>query len=230
MLNNLIQIAGVINLEEALMLIDECIEYIGFPLRLKDGREDLSEQSAREIIKYIKPISKPVLITYQQNAKEISEFYEYLEVDIIQLHGHIKLEEVRNLKKLYPDLLIIKSLIVRNDNLEEITDEINMFSDFTDYFITDTFDPKTGRTGATGKTHDWEISRQIVNISPKPVILAGGLNPENVRDAINVVKPAGVDTHTGVENLSGKKDAELVKKFVSESQKGFNDLLNGDKD
>ena len=223
---NIIQIAGVIDLKEALMLVDQGASYIGFPLRLKDGREDLSEEAAREIIKKIRPISEPVLITYLKIAKEISEFCEYLNVDIVQLHGQIELEEVVELKKLFPKLLIIKSLIVKDNNMKELSTEINNFSKYTDLFITDTYDPGTGRTGATGKTHDWEISREIVKISSKPVILAGGLNAENVRDAIQKVKPAGVDSHTGLENLNGKKNPELVKLFVTESNKGFNDLLN----
>ena len=226
MLNNIIQIAGVINLEEALMLVDQGVEYIGFPLRLKDGRKDISEEDARLIISKIKPKSKPVLITYLEKAKEISDFCKYLDVDIIQLHGEIELKEARNLKKLSPNLQIIKSLIVKENNIEELSHDINIFSQYADLFITDTYDPQTGRTGATGKTHDWEISRKIVELSPKPVILAGGLNPNNVREAILKVKPAGVDSHTGVESPDGKKSLRLVREFVTEAQKGFNNLLN----
>ncbi len=226
MLNNIIQIAGVINLEEALMLVDQGVEYIGFPLRLKDGRKDISEEDARLIISKIKPQSKPVLITYLEKAKEISDFCKYLNVDIIQLHGEIELEEARNLKKLSPNLQIIKSLIVKENNIEELSHDINIFSQYADLFIMDTYDPQTGRTGATGKTHDWKISSKIVELSPKPVILAGGLNPNNVREAILKVKPAGVDSHTGVESPDGKKSLRLVREFVTEAQKGFNNLLN----
>ncbi len=88
-------------------------------------------------------------------------------------------------------------------------------------FITDTFDPATGAEGATGKTHDWNISRELVKLSERPVILAGGLNPENVRKSIEFVRPVGVDVHTGVENSSGRKDETLVKKFVSQAKLGF---------
>ncbi len=74
-----------------------------------------------------------------------------------------------------------------------------------DAYITDTYDPVTKASGATGKTHNWEISKNLVELSAKPVILAGGLNPENVYDAILKVKPAGVDVHTGIENVIWKK-------------------------
>ena len=90
-----------------------------------------------------------------------------------------------------------------------------------DGFITDTYAPETGASGATGRTHDWTVSRGLVQLSPKPVILAGGLTPTNVRQAIAEVRPAGVDVHTGVEDASGRKDRAKVLAFVAESMAGF---------
>ncbi|MCW3136257.1 MAG: phosphoribosylanthranilate isomerase [Canidatus Methanoxibalbensis ujae] len=69
--------------------------------------------------------------------------------------------------------------------------------------------------GGTGVVHDWEISARTVSSLGKPVILAGGLNPENVRLAIMRVRPFAVDVSSGVENASGWKDEEKVRKFVS---------------
>jgi phosphoribosylanthranilate isomerase len=94
-------------------------------------------------------------------------------------------------------------------------------SSYVGAFITDTFDPATGLSGATGKVHDWSVSRSIVELSGKPVILAGGLTADNVKEAILKVRPAGVDSHTGVEGTDGRKKRELVRKFVSEAKKGF---------
>lgn len=226
MLKNIIQIAGVLDLEEALMLADQGVDYTGFPLRLKDGREDLSEADARLIINKIQNITNPVLITYSEYAKEIIELSNYLDVKVVQLHGKIEESEIKKIKNFSPDIKIIKSLIVKKDNREDLSFEINSYSDYVDLFITDTFDPQTGRSGATGKTHNWEISRYLVEMSPIPLILAGGLNPDNVRDAILKVRPAGVDCHTGVEDSNGRKNSQLVIKFVSEARKGFNDLNN----
>jgi len=96
-----------------------------------------------------------------------------------------------------------------------------VLSQFVDAFITDTFDPDTGAEGATGKTHDWNVSKKLVRLSPKPVIIAGGLNHTNVRRAILEINPAGVDAHTGVEGKDGRKDFNLIKKFVEESRLGF---------
>ena len=88
-------------------------------------------------------------------------------------------------------------------------------------YITDTFNPATGREGATGLTHDWSISRRLVELSPRPVILAGGLTPENVTDAIRAVRPAGADTHTGVEGPDGRKSAAKVRAFVEAARRAY---------
>ena len=125
------------------------------------------------------------------------------------------------LKALAPQLQIIKSLVVYENNLADLTALVEDLAPFVDMFITDTFDPTTGASGATGKIHDWTVSRKLVELSPKPIILAGGLNPTNVYEAIQIVRPAGVDVHTGVEDSSGRKSRSLVKAFVNEAVRGF---------
>lgn len=102
-----------------------------------------------------------------------------------------------------------------------IAKEMQTDMDWVDAFLLDTFDPVTGASGATGKIHDWGISRRLVEISTRPVILAGGLTPLNVRQAILMVRPAGVDVHSGVENHNGNKNRQRVKKFVSEAREAF---------
>ena len=103
----------------------------------------------------------------------------------------------------------------------ELEAEVTAFAPHVDGFITDTFDPATGASGATGKTHDRAVSRRLVELSPRPVILAGGLTPENVGRAIRTVRPAGVDVHTGVEDRNGRKDPRRVRAFVAEAEEAF---------
>ena len=227
-MKNLIQIAGVIDKEEAQMLMDADVHYLGFPLRLPVNKEDTTEEEAAEIIKIIKPPHRAVLITYLNKAEEIIEFCDKLNVNIVQLHGKISKEELVKTKALRPDLEIFKSLVVAEDNSSELENMVKDFSPWVDAFITDTFDPATGAEGATGKTHDWKISKKLVELSPKPVIIAGGLNASNVKKAITEIHPAGVDVHTGVEASDGRKDLELVKRFVEEASEGFR-KINTDK-
>lgn len=221
-MKNIIQIAGVIDKEEAQMIMNAGVDYLGFPLRLPVNKEDTTEEEASAIIKMIKHPYQAVLITYLDNATEIIEFCDKLNIKIIQLHGKISREELEITKSLRPDLEIFKSLVVAEDNLTELQKMIETLSPFVDAFITDTFDPETGAEGATGKTHDWNISKRLVELSPKPVIIAGGLNPANVKKAIIEIRPAGVDVHTGVEDSNGRKNPELVKRFIDEAKAGFN--------
>lgn len=220
-MKDLIQIAGIIDIDEAKLMMELGVDYLGFPLRLPVNKEDLTEDEAVEVIKTIKPPHKSVLITYLNNANEIISFCDKLNVKIIQIHGDISLEELIRTKTLRPDIEIIKSLVVATNNLDKLVNMVKDFSPYVDAFITDTFDPETGAEGATGKTHDWNISKMLVEISTKPVIIAGGLNHKNVKQAILEIKPAGVDVHTGVELPNGRKSEALLKKFIEESKEGF---------
>jgi phosphoribosylanthranilate isomerase len=93
------------------------------------------------------------------------------------------------------------------------------FAKVADYLILDTNDPSIGGVGASGATHDWRISREIVRTVPVPVIMAGGLRPENVAEAIRVVRPWGVDslTHTNERLADGgfRKDLDRVRAFIA---------------
>jgi len=218
---NIIQIAGVRNADEAKLLLGSGADFIGFPLRLAYHAPDLAEGAVAQIVADLSCSVKSVLITYLDNAKEIADLCHFLRVPTVQLHGAIDPTEVRKLREAAPNLFIIKSLIVRTGNFDELRQTVDQFAELADGFITDTFDPKTGATGATGQTHDWSVSRRLVEYSPKPVILAGGLNPANIGQAILTVRPAGVDAHTGLENTAGWKDANLVRHFIRTARDTF---------
>src|SRR5215475_3567930 len=225
--NNLVQIAGVIDLAEA-QLLQQCgVHYLGFPLRLSVHREDLTESEAAIIIKRLAPPVFGVLITYLNEGNKIAAFCHALGARIVQLHGEIDRDELKRAKMLDPTLTVIKSLIVGMQDGRTLEAMVSELSPFVDAFITDTFDPKTGASGATGKTHDWRVSRRLVELSDRPVILAGGLTPENVKRAILEVRPAGVDSHTGVEDSTGRKSREKVQKFLSEANEAFDLAKSG---
>lgn len=219
--DNLIQIAGVIDAAEAEMLQQCGVRYLGFPLRLPVHREDLTENEVAMIIKGLAPPVFGVLITYLDQANEIAAFCHALSARIVQLHGEIDRDELKRLKTLDPSLIVIKSLVVGMHEDRALEAMLSEFSPLVDAFITDTFDPKTGASGATGKIHDWGVSRRLVELSDRPVILAGGLTPENVMQGILEVGPAGVDSHTGVEDSTGRKSREKVQRFLSEAHEAF---------
>lgn len=219
--NGFIQIAGIIDKEEAELVIASGAEFLGFPLRLPVHKEDLTEEYTAEIISGFPEGVHGILITYLDKAEEIFDLMRKLNCEIVQLHGSIAKAEIVKLKELLPEAAVIKSLVVSENNFDELRDTVELLSGVCSAFITDTFDPATGASGATGKTHDWKISRELVKLSPIPVILAGGLNPSNVKEAIMSVKPAGVDVHTGVENSNGRKSAQKLEKFIRKAKEAF---------
>jgi phosphoribosylanthranilate isomerase len=219
-----IHVAGVIDLAEAQLLIDCGIRYLGFPFVLDHHKEDLTIDAAAAIASKLRNHATFFLITYLNSARAILELCHALSVNMVQLHGETSLEQIQLLRQEAPKLRLIKSLIVCGSNADTLIDEVQRYEASVDSFITDTFDPVTGASGATGRVHDWEISRRLVESSARPVILAGGLNAANVRQAIHAVRPAGVDVHTGIEGHNGRKRYDLTKRFVEEAQAGFADL------
>lgn len=206
------------------MVAQRGADFIGFPLRLGYHSPDVSERDAREIIARMNEPRRAVLITYLTDAHEIVSFTQDIGVSIVQLHAEVSPIELAKLKEIAPSLTIIKSLIVRPECIEAnhpIYPLAKELEPWVDAFITDTFDPATGATGATGRLHDWSVSARIARLVNKPLILAGGLNPANVFNAICTVRPAAVDAHTGVEDSVGNKSPDLVARFVSEARRGF---------
>ncbi len=206
------------------MLVRAGVDWLGFPLRLSCHKEDVPDDEAAAIIRTIEPPTVAVLITYLNKAADILDLCGKLGTRSVQLHGDVRVDELKLLRAEDRGILLVKSLIVTGENLRELEGQVAELSPYVDAFITDTFDPESGARGATGKTHDWRISRRLVEVSPKPVILAGGLTPDNVALAIRDVRPAGVDAHTGVEDANGDKSEDLARRFVGEARQAFSGL------
>lgn len=218
----MVQVAGVRCLDEGRMLLDCGVDLLGFPLRLPVHAPDTSEAQARLLIRDLGARSC-VLITYEDDPGRLIDLCRFLGVRTVQVHADVAPDVLAWIKVCH-SLRIIKSYVVGREALgpEEFS---AAYAPVCDAFITDTFDPGTGASGATGRTHDWLVSARLVRASLRPVILAGGLTPANVAEAIRVVQPAAVDAHTGLEAADGSKDQELVQAFVREARIGFGALM-----
>jgi len=137
---------------------------------------------------------------------------EQLNPDILHLgisEEILPLSKVKEIKEKYPQLKIMRSIAVINEESIKLAQE---YENIVDYLLLDTL---KSQLGATGEVHNWNISRKIVNSVKIPVLLAGGLGPDNVAEAIKKVKPAGVDSKTKTDKAdSHKKDIDKVKEFV----------------
>lgn len=223
--SGLLQAAGVHDLQEARAVAEAGFHLLGIPLRLPVHTPDLDEAQAAELTAALPSTLAPVLITYETEATALLELRESLRVRHLQLHASQgALQDAAllcEIKKRAPELFIIKSLVVGACHQDELEAQLQACAPYADAFITDTFDPVSGASGATGVTHDWTVSRRLARLSPRPLILAGGLDAGNVAAAIRFVRPAGVDAHSGLEDAAGRKSPQLMRAFVHAAREAF---------
>lgn len=139
-------------------------------------------------------------------------------LDVVQLHGFQTLE---NTERRFPEFgktmdglpTRIWAVVHTGRNESIALQQASLY----DAFVVDSF--TEARPGGTGRRCDWDAARRFVEQCPKAVLLAGGLTPENVREAIERVRPAGVDVSSGVEKVVRKKDLKKVEKFINECRR-----------
>ena len=138
------------------------------------------------------------------------------EITTIQLHSEIAPSSVERLRGRIPHLKIFKSVSVISADSVVYPEA---FEQLVDGFVLDSVNVATDQVGGTGKTHDWSVSREIVMRYPDiPIILAGGLNSENVRSAIEHVRPFGVDVNSGTKAADGFKDPRKMEAFIVQAK------------
>lgn len=213
-----VQIAGALDFEDAINIIQAGADEIGIPVGPDLHTPELTDEKACELIRKIGKRICVVAITYLIKASEVCRLLEKLNVKRVQLHGDIPVSEV---EKLTGQVYIVKSFSIGGVPEERLAEEIIRFEPFVNAFLLDTFDKISGARGATGKTHDWNVSKQLIRKTRRPVILAGGLNADNVSIAIKEVGPAGVDAHTRLENSQGRKDLQKLALFVEHAKNAF---------
>ncbi len=217
----MIQVAGVRDINEQAWLYDAGVRWFGYPFFISPHLPENTLHQIESMIKALPHDAMAVWIHYLSFAAPIVSVIEKFECEAIQCHGDISIDELKKIKKACPDIFIIKSLVIGGSPPKSLMETVQTYADYVDCFITDTYDAVTGATGATGLVHDWAVSQQLIEASEKPVMIAGGLNQDNVYDAILQTKPAGVDAHTGLETLGGRKCKMKVAEFLSNSLKGF---------
>lgn len=163
------------------------------------------------------PIARVAVMTPRDVAHAIHTVCE-LQPDCLQVHGYMSATELGEIKMVTGVQLIAAVNVPQQaEQPEEIVARAQEVAKIADFILTDT-KPKSCAGGGTGLTHDWSVSRLIRETIDKPLILSGGLNPVSVKRAIKAVGPHGVDVASGVESVIGKKDPELVRKFIENAR------------
>jgi len=213
-----IQIYTMQSIEEAQSVVALGVDHIGVTPSNIGLPGEVDFAMARAIVDAVGESAVSVALSVESNLDAIETMVQAVRPDILHLCGlenTLLPDSVHTLRGRLPNLVIMQAISVAGP---EGIDVALAYQDVSDYLILDTQAPDIDGIGASGKTHDWNISREIVRQVQIPIILAGGLSPENVVEAIRVVQPWGVDslTHTN-QSLPGggfRKDLARIRQFV----------------
>ncbi|SMB98343.1 phosphoribosylanthranilate isomerase [Thermanaeromonas toyohensis ToBE] len=193
-----VKICGIRSLEEAWAALDAGAHALGFVFAPSKRR--IEPETAREIIKKLPPFITAVGVFVNEPRSRLLEIASFCRLHVLQLHGEESPDYCRSLA--YP---LIKAIRVRDIRVLELIPRYPV-----EAILLDTYVP--GCPGGTGQTFNWEIAQEAVGMG-RPLILAGGLTPENVGEAIQKVRPYAVDVSSGVET-DGRKDPMKIARFI----------------
>ena len=204
------------SIKDAKMSIDAGADIIGILVGQEHTSNDFVDKyTAKKIADFAKGKCDISLVTHLTNADEIIELTQFIGNNVIQLHSDIDELEAEKIATELPDVQLVRLIHVSSEG--KICTDYKKIK-YADYYLLDSFNLKTNQVGGTGLTHDWNKSGELIKILDKPTFLAGGLNPENVADAIKQANPYGVDVNSGCKNDKGVKDKGKVKLFIKNAK------------
>ncbi|KXB01707.1 hypothetical protein AKJ43_03140 [candidate division MSBL1 archaeon SCGC-AAA261D19] len=212
-----VKICGLTRSGDVEMVCESGADMVGVIVNAKvPTPRNLDYRKARRVLEQVPSGVEKVAVGMPENLSEGLEIVNELDPDYLQLHSFPALNEVEELREA-TGIKLISAISIPREAMDSnaVVDCADRIADVSDYLLLDTERLARGRTG---ETHDWSISRRIRKSLDKPIFLAGGLNPSNVREAIKKVEPYGVDAASGVEAKPGVKDQEKVRAFVKASK------------
>jgi phosphoribosylanthranilate isomerase len=200
-----VKICGITNYEDAEASVEFGANALGFIFYRQSPRY-IEPERAREIISRIPPFVTAVGVFVNENPEDIMRTLEIARFDVCQLHGDETPEDCMRIP-----VKTIKAIRVKTSLNKE-----TLCSYPASAILLDSYSEKG--YGGTGATFDWNLARGLTHI--KPIIISGGLTPENVARAVKLACPYGVDVSSGVEDYPGKKNHQKIKKFIEEARHG----------
>ncbi|MHB1420692.1 MAG: phosphoribosylanthranilate isomerase [Bacillota bacterium] len=195
-----VKICGIQTLGEALAAIESGANALGFVFAPSSRR--INPERAREIIMELPPFVTRVGVFVDEERYIVQEIASFCRLDVLQFHGDEPPSYTRNFSQ-----QMVKAFSLKD---ESVLEEMGKYQ--VDAYLVDAFVP--GRAGGTGRVANWELAARACREN-KWVILAGGLNPDNVAEAIRTVQPYAVDVSSGLET-DGRKDTMKIKRFMDE--------------
>ncbi len=215
----LTQIYEVSGPEEARRLADLGVDNMGVLVGLGAFPRERPSAEARATFEALPSGKLSIALSLSDDPDEVARVVRETSPAIIHIGAAIELfsvDQTRAIKRQFPETQIMRAIPVVG---EEAVRYARDYEGVADWLLLDSHDPGDRQIGAQGITHDWSISRRIVEAVSTPVILAGGLGPDNVAEAIKAVGPAGVDSKTKTDSADGEtKDLEKVAAFVEQAK------------
>lgn len=202
-----IKVCGITRLADALAAVGAGVDALGFIFATRSPRR-VSPEQAREIVAELPPFISRVGVFVDSSLEEVMAIAVGCGLTQVQLHGRESVEFCQGLRRENTTLSICKSFRVGGD---AGMPDFSGYRDAVDSILLDTY--VKDQEGGTGKSFDWTLV-DCPGIGV-PVILAGGLGPDNIQEAIGTVRPYGVDVNSGVESSPGIKDHELLQRLTS---------------
>ena len=212
-MNPRIKICCISSVDEAALAVSCGASALGLVSAMPSGPGVIDEDHIAEIIRTVPPSIGTFLLTARQDADAIIDQQLRCRPNTVQLVDHVPEAELVRLRRALPGIALVQVIHVTG---EESIDEARTAAPHVDAILLDSGNQKlvVKELGGTGRTHDWGISRRIRETCGRPLFLAGGLKAENVRDAIDQVRPFGLDICSGVRQ-DGNLDAVRLRAFFA---------------
>jgi phosphoribosylanthranilate isomerase len=209
-----IKICCISSPEEAQMAIWYGASALGLVGRMPSGPGIITDEAIFSIAKTIPPRISSFLLTSETTADKIVAHHQATFTNTIQLVDAVAPGTYAELRRAIPTIKLVQVIHVLSE--ASVTEALSV-ADEVDALLLDSGNPNLAvkELGGTGRTHNWEISKDIVRQSPIPVYLAGGINPENIQQAIDRVGPFGIDLCSGVRTQQQLDEQKLARLFAA---------------
>jgi len=205
-----VKICGLTNERDRSAAVRAGADALGFIADVPvDTPREVSPERATTLVSGAPPFVSTVLVTMPESVADAVTLQERVGADALQVHSGLSPEELEGLGER------VDAAVIGAVDAGDV--DADAYAAASDALLVDSTDEEGA--GGTGRTHDWERTRRLVERAETPVVLAGGLTPENVADAVEAVEPFAVDTATGVEREGGRKDHDAVAAFVRRAER-----------
>lgn len=206
-----VKVCGITKEADRQVAVDAGADALGFITDVPvDTPREISPERARELVRDVPPFVTSVLVTMPTDPERTVDLVADVNPDVLQVHGELSAGDLAYLAATV-DAAVLKTVDAGD------LDAAHRYDELADALLVDSTDD--AGAGGTGRTHDWDATRALREEVESPVVLAGGLTPDNVAEAVETVQPFGVDVASGVEVSGGEKDPDAVWSFVRNARR-----------